>query len=625
MVTLLKERFQSQEYETYDALNSYVLLGKVDEAPTFDQGTALGGGQVDLGACLKSSTFTPPWEACAAHDMLVTAYSAGFMDTSPVGGDSEVWRNAGATIYPEVYANQKRGMNVVVMSGSTGEVTSVGWFDTYGDSTASSRFVGVLLAANTFDFVAVVANDEATGQLSEQAKAGAESLLGAQKIRNIPFRSSYVLMAIKGKGPVAEMTSDTEGLISSYCLALNNTVTTEPTKSCTGTDIVILSGGFYDGNDAAIPIAGYPLTFSAGRGFSAAVFRATDSALLDMLTFDTYTNVSDSEALYRLLLRTSPEGSVLALAVRDEATWSLNSKVRTALKEKFGAVAVTTLAYRGSYALVSANGVAAAETTTAAHAGGVFMRACLKSTYLNITTNNLLVPPSPVSYSVCNPWPLVVLRTLSGANLDGNTGSITANGLRKFDKAGPGLNVVVFATNDQALPSVTASFDTSNRANASALLMQYLNETAATGDYIAIVCVKECSLQVTPALSEYFRTRLGAAMFGELGYKYSYSIITKMGASSAIAEDLKKPYAGPVVLETCIKPSTSTSSSSDTVNSETKESTSSEASRTWATSAVYVKVGIAVASATIVAGIVAQRYRMIRRKNSDSFTNPNLV
>ena len=122
-------------------------------------------------------------------------------------------------------------------------------------------------------------------------------------------------------------------------------------------DINITTASFDDpgkGTYTPIIIDGVDSGLKA-RGFNVVVLSAVDGDILKKKTFDTYGSSTASSNMVDFI-ESSPDGSVIVIAVRDEGTRYLKQSARNYIAS-LGSRYVATLGYRDTLAIVTAKGV----------------------------------------------------------------------------------------------------------------------------------------------------------------------------------------------------------------------------------------------------------------------------
>jgi hypothetical protein len=119
----------------------------------------------------------------------VTAVSNG----SPDRGDS------GAGVGTRIRIQGRRGLAVLALAGN--EVILRGHYDTYESREEALRLVEDIQGLPYGAFVVVVSHDDATRRFAGEAQSTLFRLGATQGIADLPYRSAYLLIGIKGMRP----------------------------------------------------------------------------------------------------------------------------------------------------------------------------------------------------------------------------------------------------------------------------------------------------------------------------------------------------------------------------------------------------------------------------------------
>lgn len=134
------------------------------------------------------------------------------------------------------------------------------------------------------------------------------------------------------------------------------------TSSCSGVHIRIGSGGYYDGNFAAIWVNGKNVIPSAARGFNVAVLHRDTHALVKTGTFDTSQNDQAASQMTSFLTEVVP-GDIIVIAAKEDAQQRLEPVLSSQLT-KLGANTMPTR--RASMAIIAIKGYTGGTTGSAA-------------------------------------------------------------------------------------------------------------------------------------------------------------------------------------------------------------------------------------------------------------------
>lgn len=133
----------------------------------------------------------------------------------------------------------------------------------------------------------------------------------------------------------------------------------ETSSSTSSVTVYALSKGFNDGNEAGIEIngksvfgtaAGFP--HYAARGMNVAVIDEVSGRALSVRLFDTYDSRDANTELHDHILNI-PNGRIVAIVVRDEASRYLDSKTRLSITLRLKAKRIIALGHRDSRCLVT--------------------------------------------------------------------------------------------------------------------------------------------------------------------------------------------------------------------------------------------------------------------------------
>lgn len=392
-----------------------------------------------------------------------------------------------------------RGLNVVLLQTS-GALLSFNAFDTF--ATGSDALVSFLNSISPGTIVMVAAMDEASGNLSSAART-AIATLGATQIDDLQWRSSYALIGIKGFPSIAEKASSAAVAVSAMY---------SPNLVATGQafDLSVASASYALGNYATFYVNGSQLNLPVGRGLNVAVLQSAGS-LSSFQAFDTMTNGSD--ALVAFINTLSP-GTVVMIAVMDEAAGNLSASARLAI-QSLGATQIAQLAWRGSYALIGVKGGSCIAEQLGSAAGPAVR---VDAVYAPV------VPPPP---------PILDLVVRSGSFSAGNIAEFYVNGMNLGIPCGRGLNFVLLRRNGTLLTYTT--FDTF--AAGSDGLVTFVNGLRI-GSIVMIAAMDEASTNLTSAAKAAIMT-LGATEINTMAFRSSYALIGMKGGPK-IAEQLAR-------------------------------------------------------------------------------------
>lgn len=317
------------------------------------------------------------------------------------------------------------GLNVVVL-GSEAVYHSFGEQDDLGSFLGGLPNGSLVLAAAQFSPAAM-----GIGQI----RAALAEKLGAKKASNITAGGAYALVAITGRGILAESVS-AGGSPASASASYSLTASVSELKPLRSTwaylELQAFSAGRQDGNWAKFAISGRNQSSAASRGLNLVLVDPRGFAA-GSRTFDTWGSGSAALISY---IGALPEGQIVLVAAMDDGFTNLTAGARAALGT-LGAGLIQNLTYRASYALVGIKGgQRLCEGLAAAGKGPVSIRCFLQQ-------------PS---------WMAIPLQALGGGRLDGSFVEFAVNGSTVPFQGGRGINAVVLAQNGSV---VTAQhFDT---------------------------------------------------------------------------------------------------------------------------------------------------------------------
>jgi len=133
--------------------------------------------------------FEPDNPAFLEFKKSVTAVSRG----SPNRGVS------GVNIGGAITMRGRRGLSVLALEGA--EVILRGHYDTYASRAEALRLVEDIQSLPYGAFVVVVAHDDATRRFAGESQSTLFRLGAARGLANLPYRSAYLLIGVKGMRP----------------------------------------------------------------------------------------------------------------------------------------------------------------------------------------------------------------------------------------------------------------------------------------------------------------------------------------------------------------------------------------------------------------------------------------
>eukprot|EP01132_Coremiostelium_polycephalum_P010347 gene10347-12708_t len=192
-------------------------------------------------------------------------------------------------------------------------------------------------------------------------------------------KSSYLLLGRKGcpPGSVLEKFHPTE---SASCL--NGTFAPYNKMVKPYLDIKIISKGWVEG---FVGMAKFYLNsqivdlYSSRRGLNVMIINPANGKIENMDTFDTYLSSSESDRFVQMIKET-PIGSIVAIAVQDEASKLITDEALNTIKTYLGGTKFTKSSFRASYSIIGemGNPFAAIESYCPVENGINFPAICVK-------------------------------------------------------------------------------------------------------------------------------------------------------------------------------------------------------------------------------------------------------
>jgi hypothetical protein len=422
-----------------------------------------------------------------------------------------------------------RSFNVIVVSPNSGIVTAKGSFDIWGDSLQAHRLATFIYTVPAGWLVAAAVCPEGSERLNDNAR-GALRSIGSALIGNLRSGNSYAIIGCKGAAPgsVPEMLMTDSALSVSYRYPLT------ATRGSGLLDVRVYSAGFDVGNDAAITINGNRITMPAGYSPGIAGYsRGLNVALIDRnglvekaQVFDTCADSSASDA-FAALIEGVPDGQVVAIAVKDDASQRLTERAKHACRS-IGSVLIDQLGGRGSWAIVGAKGRAAG---TAAEMSSNSASAYARSWVMGRVegTQGFWIGAQSAGYNVGNS--AVVLLNGKPVQFAGGTGR--------------GLNVAVFDETSGALLSAqTYDINGSTQGIQASDAFAAMIESLVPGRMVAIAVKDDAErgLTLTPRARRACGL-VGSTLIDILGFRGSWALIGMKGAAPGSALELVQNQA----------------------------------------------------------------------------------
>lgn len=275
------------------------------------------------------------------NDLTVQVSSAGY-DHGNSASIRLNTQNLGSDFY-------NRGLNVAVFDELTGQPIFGTTFDTFnsGNSESFTQFISTLPPGR---IVAIAVQDDASLNLSDPGKKACKSL-GSRLIDDLQFRSSW---AIIGQTGAASGTA-IEQLSHESAVSCSREITATKVKSPSFV-IAATSAGNNWGNMAQVTCNGELVSFSGGyqRGLNVVVFDQSNGRHLQSRSFDFYADPANADA-FADWIETIPQGRVIAIALKDDASFNLSDRAKAACK-LMGSTQIDRLQFRGSWAIVAVKG-----------------------------------------------------------------------------------------------------------------------------------------------------------------------------------------------------------------------------------------------------------------------------
>ena len=371
-----------------------------------------------------------------------------------------------------------RGVNMATLN-QDGSMISFHRFDTHADG--SEALVDFVDQLSTGTLVLVAARDDAKGNMTRAAKEALKSC-GAQLIDDLLYRGSYAMIGVKNGVALDEKTFP-DGTVAVASATYSDKVTFP---------ITVISSSRSNGNHVIFQVQGQNLTVKPLRGLNVAVI--SPAGLLE--TFQVFdTHAGDSEA-FEGFVQSLPSGTLVLVAVRDEAQSNMSSAAVDAMK-LLGSTKIGSLVYRGSYALIGIkDGVALAEETFPDGTASV-----ASAEYSSTVT---------VTYD---------LEVRSTSSTNGDTAFFKVDGEDFNVQARRGLNVVLF-TQAGSLESFH-HFDT--HAADSEALVNFI-QSLPSGRVLLVGVRDEAQSNMSSAALESLKI-CGATKIESLPYRGSYALI----------------------------------------------------------------------------------------------------
>lgn len=116
-----------------------------------------------------------------------------------------------------------RGVNVAVFAGDNpSQLLGTATFDTYADLTAADQFVEFVSGLSDGSIVAMVVEDEASTQFTVAQREQIATLVGAEQLQELQFRSTYAFVGTKnaaGASAPLQEALDTSTIVLEQCFS----------------------------------------------------------------------------------------------------------------------------------------------------------------------------------------------------------------------------------------------------------------------------------------------------------------------------------------------------------------------------------------------------------------------
>ena len=435
----------------------------------------------------KSTLFLPPSNA---NDGLcpVTLRSSGNS-----GFGARITVNEAVAISP-----RSQGITLAVLSDSECVVEKFQTF-TSSESNGLVDFVNLVPPGR---IVVSIASD-GVQHLTDSGKAALEAI-GSGIIRNVMYQHAWAIIGKKGtpRGSVPEQTHQfSTALGASVTLAAVNT----PFVS-------IQSAGYTVGNYAKFEVDGKPIriTDTYGRGLNLAVINETDMNIIHRQNFDTYAS-SDQARSFMNLIISLPVGSIVAIAIKDDATKYLTEEIVKLTIEWLGSKYIRQINYQGSWALIGRKGAVQGTVLEAAS---------------NIGPTEIITQALPVLQVHDNTTCQIFIESAGSGSLGGLQLSI--NGHMSSMPGHRGIRVVVVEEGRCAVES-TNSYDT-HYLPAPSTQLSHLIASVPTGRIIVASVYDEASNRLLENAKQALES-IGSSLIRNLGYRDAWAIVGRKGAA----------------------------------------------------------------------------------------------
>lgn len=277
----------------------------------------------------------------------VVASSAGYTDS---GG----YRDSAFASVDGVKADHHitRGITLAIVEPSTGTFARCKSFDTYSSKSESTALVKFIDTIQAGKIVVGLVSDEASQSLNDDARMALQQI-GSSRIRDISHRYPWAIVGRKGcpPGSVPELHM-AKGVVAVQLVCRFDSATFARPYYC----LRAASAGYNVGDHASISVDYKPILSrdDAKRGLNVVVFDGKDYSVKASGSFDTYANTSESDRFVTFITQ-QENGSVIAIAAKDEASWHLTSQAKQVITS-LGSTELQHYGYRNSWSMIATKG-----------------------------------------------------------------------------------------------------------------------------------------------------------------------------------------------------------------------------------------------------------------------------
>ena len=241
-----------------------------------------------------------------------------------------------------------RGMNVVVLDESSGNVLHEDSFDTHAHTSRSEAFASFINSLANGAIIVIAIKDAATYSLTESAMQAIESL-GSNLIRQSQNRGSWAMVSKKGdERALVEAGSNTAAV------QVTSWIPKDPSLS-NDCIIAVHSSGFGKGLNTQITVKGTKTQNGYGRGITVAIVDETTCITEKSTSFDTYASTSQADNLAELIME-SPTGRIIVATVWDSGSVQLTENAKLAL-QSIGSAQIRNLGHQDAWAIIGQKGL----------------------------------------------------------------------------------------------------------------------------------------------------------------------------------------------------------------------------------------------------------------------------